>query len=352
MPSRRARERFAPEEAAAVVRETGIPRLGRIERVVEFNRGSSRSPKLLIESAGRRWLLKRRAPANSGHERVRFCQHFQRLLAEARVPVTPALPFIDGTTALARHGHVYEYFDFVEGSRYDRSAAAALGAGEALGLLLRAAARTSPSGDSVHGTFHASGVILGAVHLARDAVESVEPDADRAGIRRTTDSLRRLYRSAAERAMRSRFAATGVHPIHGDYHPGNLLFQGERVAAIVDFDAARVEPRAVEVANAILQVGSLRLPGHDADAWPEALDPLLVGAIVGGLRNAGLRLETQERDAIPWLMIEACIAEGIVPIARTGMFAELRGSAMLRFLERRAAWLRDTADRWLEALSS
>lgn len=352
MPSSRVRERFAPEEATEVLLRTGIARIGRIERVVEFNRGSSRSPKLLIETTRQRWLLKRRAPANAALERVRFCQHLQRLVAAEGVPVTPALTFDNGETALVRDGHVYEYFDFVEGDRYARDATEAMAAGVTLGQFLRAAAGTSPAGDAVHGTFHASGIILGAARLAETSVAAAEPEVEPDLLREHGAHLRRLYRSAAERAIRSGFAGTGVHPIHGDYHPGNLLFRDGRVAAIVDFDAARTEPRAIEIANALLQLASLRLTGQDVDTWPEGLDPLLMGAVIAGLRQAGVRLGTQERDAIPWLMIEACIAEGIVPIARTGTFADLRGSAMMGFLARRSQWLHDTATQWLEALSS
>lgn len=352
MPSSRVRERFAPDEAAEVLRRAGIARAGRIERVVEFNRGSSRSPKLLVDAGGRRWLLKRRAPANSAIERVRYCQHLQRSLHAASIPVTPALPFDDDSTALVHAGHVYEYFDFIEGDRYTRTPQEAFASGEALGRLLRAAASISPEGDPVHGTFHASGIILGAVRLAEESVARVEADADGAALRAMGVRLRQLYRTAAERAMACAFTGTGVHPIHGDYHPGNLLFREGRLVAIVDFDAARTEPRAIEIANALLQVGSMRLSGPDVDRWPEGLDPPLVAAVIAGLRTTGLRLETQEREAIPWLMIEACIAEGIIPIARTGAFADLRGSAMFNFLARRSQWLHDSARQWLEALSS
>jgi len=352
MPSSRVRERFAPDEAKEVLRRTGIAQGGRIERLFDFPRGSSRSPKLVAEVKGRRWLLKRRAPANAAIERVRFCQHFQRILDAAGVPVTPALAFDDGSTALVRAEHVYEYFDFIEGVRYGRTPEEALSAGETLGRLLRAAAGATPDGDPVHGTFHGSGIILGAVRLAEAAVIRVESEANRRKLGELGNSLRHRYRSAAERAMKRGFAATGVHPIHGDYHPGNLLFASEKVVAVVDFDASRTEPRAVEIANALLQLGSLRLSGQDVEQWPAGLDPLLVGAVIAGLRASGLRLERQEREAIPWLMIEACIAEGIVPIARTGAFADLRGSAMMDFLDRRSRWLHETATQWLEALSS
>lgn len=349
MPSSRTRQRFAPAEAMAVLRQT---RIEGVERVTEFPRGSSRSPKVLVAGKGGRWLVKRRAPANALPERVRFCQHFQRLLHEKGVPVTPALPFRNDETALMHEEHVYEYFEFIDGGRFGRTPEHAAAAGAELGRLLRAASHAHPDGDPVHGTYHASGIILGAAALAPESILRVEPDADRATIERQSLAVRRLYREAAQRGMASGFAGTFVHPIHGDYHPGNLLFADNRVAAIVDFDAARVEPRAAEIANALLQFASLRLAGSEVASWPHGLDPLLIGALLAGLRSSGVRLESRERSAIPWLMIEACIAEGIVPIAQTGAFADLRGSEMLAYILRRAEWLHASADRLLEALCS
>jgi len=347
MPSSRPRERFSSEEALAVLRQTGIER---VERVTEFPRGSSRSPKIVVACGDRRWLVKRRAPVNSDPERVRYCQHFQRLLAEASLPVPPPLPFASGQTSLLLHGQVYEYFDFVEGGRYAREASHAMAAGEALGRLLRAASRCRPRGDAVHGSFHGSGIILGAAKVAPEAIFRAEPDAPRAQVERQAMALRRLYRDAAQRAMLAGFAGIGVHPIHGDFHPGNLLFGDESVVGIVDFDAARTEPRAVEVANALLQFGALRLAGDEVASWPVGLDPLLVSAMIAGLAKGGLRLESRERSAVPWLMIEACIAEGVVPIARTGAFADLPGSQMLSYVLHRAESLAASADSLLVAL--
>lgn len=349
MPSSRPRERFSPEEAAAVVRQ--LPIEG-IERVTDFPRGSSRSPKVIVSAGPRRWLVKRRAPPHAAPGRVRFCQGLQRQLADAGAPVPPPLTFRTGERWLILHDHVYEYFDFIEGGRYARTPDHALAAGEALGCMLRAASRLRPEGDSVHGTFHASGVILGAAKVAPESILRVEADAPRESLEAQAMALRRIYRDAAQRAMLSGFAALWVQPIHGDFHPGNLLFGPARVEGIVDFDASRIEPRAVEVANALLQFGAVRLTGDDVTSWPAELDVRLVGALLAGLGNSGVRLESRERAAIPWLMIEACIAEGIVPIARTGAFADLRGSEMLPFVLRRAEWLVESSDSLLSVLCS
>jgi aminoglycoside phosphotransferase (APT) family kinase protein len=42
-----------------------------------------------------------------------------------------------------------------------------------------------------------------------------------------------------------------VHWLHGDYHPGNLLFVGGRVSGIVDFDDVGQGARVLELACAL-----------------------------------------------------------------------------------------------------
>jgi len=133
--------------------------------------------------------------------------------------------------------------------------------------------------------------------------------------------------------------------IHGDWHPGNLLFRGPAVAAVVDFDAARAEARAIDVANGALQF-SMTMAGPDPAAWPEGLDEDRLLAFCRGYDQVeGCRIATSEIGALPWLMMEALIVEAAIPIAATGSFARLEGGAFLGMVERKARWLRESSDR-------
>ena len=49
--------------------------------------------------------------------------------------------------------------------------------------------------------------------------------------------------------------------IHGDYYGGNLLFDGDRIVGVVDYDKARWQPRVVELAEALIYFTTER-PGH------------------------------------------------------------------------------------------
>ena len=42
---------------------------------------------------------------------------------------------------------------------------------------------------------------------------------------------------------------------------------------------------------------------------------------------------------VPGLMIESCIAEAAIPIARLGMFATIPGDKMLAMISRRVSWI-------------
>jgi homoserine kinase type II len=61
--------------------------------------------------------------------------------------------------------------------------------------------------------------------------------------------------------LADRFAIHGELPrqvIHGDFYAGNLLFDGDRVVGVVDYDKANWQPRVAEVAEALIFFSSPR----------------------------------------------------------------------------------------------
>ena len=62
----------------------------------------------------------------------------------------------------------------------------------------------------------------------------------------------------------SRFAGHSELPrlvIHGDYYADNLLFDGDRIVGVLDYDEASWQPRVAELAEALIYFSSPR-PGH------------------------------------------------------------------------------------------
>src|SRR5215470_5135350 len=113
------RERFSPSELAVVLSHYDI---GVVESAREYARGSRHSPKLLLRTADRRYLLKRRAQGRDKPERVAFAHQMLQHLREKRFPVPALVPTRNTGESLVQHeGRIYELFEFVSGERYDGS---------------------------------------------------------------------------------------------------------------------------------------------------------------------------------------------------------------------------------------
>ncbi len=121
-----------------------------------------------------------------------------------------------------------------------------------------------------------------------------------------------------------------------------MLFRDNRVVAVIDYDAARLLPRVIDVANGALQFSII---GGDEDVvkWPDRLDETRFKRFLRGYDEVTV-LSEAEIQAIPWLMAEALIAEAVLPIAVTGTFGRMDGLAFLQMVQRKVYWLTHSAD--------
>ncbi len=327
------RQTFDPDELADVLSRY---ELGRIEQIRVYPHGSRQAPKVRITTSTGRFLLKRRAPGRDDPRRVAFAHGLLFYLADSGYPVSPPIRCrAGGDSLLAIDGRMYELFAYVRGDRDDRSPASAAAAGEALGLLNRLLfghrlPRGVKAGPPV-GTYHAAAAVREKLQLVPMTVAAWDPATDRGGLQRICTALLRAYREAAHRVGEAGFAGWPKGVIHGDWHPGNLLYADGRVVAVLDFDSARLEPRVADVANAALQFSMRYGSGADPRTWPPDLDFERFRLLLCGFdRTTAHTIGPDELLAIPWLMIEALVVESIVPIAATGSFGGMCG---LRFLE-------------------
>lgn len=333
-----AHDRFGPEELAIVLSRWD---LGEIRRVRAFRRGSRRAPKLRIDGAAGDLLLKRRAPGRDTAPRLAFWERLHRHLLERDYPVAPLLPTRDGALIARWRGSAYELFRYVHGRRDDGSTTAARESGRLLGRLHAATADFAHDVIPDAGSFHADPRVPKALDRAPSAIFAVEADVDRSAIEQVTAKLRDRAIEAAERVAAEGFSDLPPAVLHGDWHPGNLRYAEGRIVAVLDFDAARIEPRVVDVANAALQASMSSGPADDPESWPDELDGRRLVALVRGYEEAtGAPLTAAEHGMLPWLVIEALIAESALPVAAEGRFAHLSGADFLAMVARKVAWLR------------
>lgn len=341
------RERFAAQELGIVLSHYD---LGVIYSISEYPRGSRRSPKVRIRAQRGEFLLKRRAPGRDLPDRVAFCHHLQLHLASRGFPVPAIIGTREDNNSMVQlNGRVYEMFEYMRGTHYDGSKRGAQYSGYTLARLHNLLQYHEAPFDAPSGSYHESPGMEQRAQMAAEAIRQAEPMIDARRIKATCAFLGDAYADAASRVRTLGFADLNTFVVHGDWHPGNLLYEGFKVQGVIDFDSARREPRVVDVANGVLQFSMEITKADDPSTWPDGLNAGRLRAFLVGYDQHGAGpLTDQEYESVPWLIVEALIAESITPIAATGRFARIPGSVFLEMVERKVRWIQPRANRVIE----
>lgn len=336
------REKFGPEELPIVLSHYDI---GVIESITEFPRGSRKSPKLLIVSEQGKFLLKRRAPGKDDPFKVAFCHAIQLHLAARQFP----LPHLIGTrkdnnSMLQWRGSIYEMFEFISGQSYPQTLEATTDSGRVLGLYHKLLETFKSEWQPPTGSYHMTPSVESGLRSMPDRL--VRAGAGETEIEKMVDFLLRSYKQAADAVEELGIDDWPRQIAHADWHPGNMLFRDNHVVAVIDYDSARLLPRVLDIANGALQFSIIG--GDDNLArWPDYLDESRFKRFLRGYDQVML-LSKAEIRALPWLMIEALIAEAVFPIAATGHFGRLEGLSFLQMVQRKVAWIQRSADKLIQ----
>ncbi len=339
------RERFSTEELAIVLSHFDI---GVIDSIVEYPRGSRKAPKLLIVSDHGKFLLKRRARGKDDPFRVAFCHALQLNLAAKQFP----LPHLIGTkrennSMLQWRGAVYELFEYIPGQGYPQTLEATFDSGRVLGLYHKLLETFTSQWTPPSGSYHMAPSVETGLRsipgILTGPTPGKAPDAD---ITTLADALLKNYQHAAESCEAVGMDTWPKQIVHADWHPGNMLFRDNHVVAVIDYDSARLLPRVVDIANGALQF-SIIGGDDDVSKWPDYLDESRFKRFLRGYDEVVL-LSQAEIRAVPWLMIEALIAEAVFPIAATGNFGRMEGVTFLQMVHRKITWIRRSADHLIE----
>ncbi len=340
-----ARDRFARDELIEVLSHYDV---GVIRTAKEFSRGSRRAPKVVLETPNGRYLLKRRAAGRDDPTRVEFVHTLMAHLRGKSFPVPRIIRTCDdNSTVLRMGGRVYEVFQFVEGDTFDGSLEQATHAGHVLARFHESVAdfvcvwRLAPGGYHDTPNVRAGLNAIPSAMSSHDSVAGFEEEL--IGL---TQTLRAIYDRAADTANDFGCKNLPRTITHGDWHPGNIVFDGQRVSAVLDLDAAREQPAVIDLASGMLQFSILRNT-LDPDAWPDYFDEGRMRRFLQGYASREA-VSDNERRAIPALMIEALIAEAAVPIAATGSFGSLPGFGILQMVTRKVQWIEENGERMLE----
>jgi Ser/Thr protein kinase RdoA (MazF antagonist) len=332
--------RFRAEELAIVLSHYD---LGVIESITEFRRGSRRSPKVGIVAERGKFLLKKRDRTRGGADRVRYSHAIQEHLREKGFPL-PALISPRGQddsvgTMVRYHGALYELFDYVAGHPFCGEGQETRDAGRMLASFHQAMADFPVNGGLFSTGYHDATAVQTGLNAIPGQVSLHDSAAGQdAEILSLTTFLFDAYIEASAAVDGAGYAGWPDCITHSDWHPGNILFKRGRVLAVVDYDCAKVGKTASDVANGALQFSMIG--GTDPATWPDHLDLNRFRQFVAGYEEV-TAIAPEQYQALPYLMIEALIAESVLPIAATGSFGPFPGFGFMRMVRRKVAWIRE-----------
>jgi Ser/Thr protein kinase RdoA (MazF antagonist) len=323
---------FSSEELVRVLSHYDI---GIVHGVKPLTAGNRRAPKVIVTADKGVFLLKRRPRDRDDLERVMFAHAVQQHLAQRSFPVTSLLSTADEhATALSLENHLYEFFRFVTGTRYDGSARATREAGRQLALFHKHLADFTAREEHSPWCFHDSAMVRRHLKL----LSSDKRTETSRELQTVAQELLLRYDKSSRRVNEVGLASWKRQVVHGDWHPGNLLFSGDKIVAVLDFDSIRVAPPATDLANGMLQFSIIADRPNPAK-WPAHFDRDRVFQFFEGYREI-VKLSQRKRYGLVDLMIESMIAEAVLPVAATGFFGHHAGLEFLQMILRKTKWLR------------
>lgn len=335
---------FTSDELALVLSHYD---LGTIYSAKALQAGNLRAPKRIIVSEKGKFLLKRRPHGKDDLYRVAFAHTLQKHLREHGFPVAKLIPTKNKkNSALNLNKHIYELFEFIPGKRYDQSQEATESAGRQLANFHLAVADFPTQFDPLKNTYHDSSTVRGNLKTILKAKNGTEKPALLAQLGET---LTTLYNHASTNVNQFGFEGWATQIIHGDWHPGNMLFQEHKIVAVLDLDSVKISPKICDLANGMLHFSIVGGRPNPAE-WPDYLDMDKLTSFFNGHE----RVSPTDKNmimALPELMIETMIAEAVLPVAATGFFGHLSGEEFLKMILRKCKWINEHKAKILEQLS-
>jgi Ser/Thr protein kinase RdoA (MazF antagonist) len=329
---------FSSTEARRVLRQYDI---GEVATAAPLRAGSAHSPKLLVTTDRGVYLLKRRAPNKSDPFKVAFSHEIQLFLARHHFPV----PHLIGTrddnnTLLQTEEAVYELFEFLNSSPYDRSIEETASAGRTLALSHKLLSLCRPKFSPPVGGYHDNPLIPKLLRRADAVVRAGSHPAAGGNLFEEIFSLRdRVRRGANAAGLRT----WPKQIVHADFHPGNTLFYDQHVVGVIDFDGARMQQSIVDLANSVSTFSTFIDSSVAPKDWPVEVEMPRFEAFISAY-DASLRLTQAEVEILPLLMVEAVLTECTLLLAGADAELIIKSIPWLEMALARGRWIEVNAE--------
>lgn len=277
--------------------------VGAWESLHRLPKGKSRS---YLLTTGRGDYVLRCSHRAKTAQSMRFEHELTAFLSRNGFPAPQAVATRGGDTHAGHDGQLYCLWRFVDGSPFQTGNA----------RQLREAARAHARYHQLVASFEPSCPAPTDISLQeelRDALiqmPSLDAISDRLLARGEEPTQLSEYLELApymlERAelalaaLDRLYAAVPLTTIHGGCRRGSVLFEGDRLVAMLDFDSARLEVRALDLAIAVHDYAKVY---SDADS-PDHKVPLDVAVAAGFLQayQEANPLRSEELEALPALL--------------------------------------------------
>jgi len=209
----------------------------------------------IVDTTAGRFFLKHRHPTLSEPAFVHAQHALTMWLRSGGFPAPELKRTMDGNTLCILDSECYEIQQYIVGTNYDHHHTAHL----------EEAARTLACYHSVVSSFAEHELCrhecLYTPRQIRENLSHLVRTWQATNDAESADLVACIGAQVEELA--ARFAEHGrlrALVIHGDYYADNLLFSGDRIVGVVDYDKSRWQARVVELAEALIYFGSPR-PG-------------------------------------------------------------------------------------------
>ena len=226
--------------------------LGQLTSACRIEQGFVNDHWMLTTTKGR-FFLKRLNPLLRQSHLIRTTHQLVQHLRRADFPAPRIVPTRTGHTLLVLDSEWYEIQEYVEGGSYNHDRPTHLQeAAITLGRYHACVEPFAPQALRSLGDLFTPPVIRNNLGNLIDAC-GMDQERDYAGLagRLNTEISHLAVRFAVHETLRQLVT-------HGDYYGGNLIFEGDRIVGVVDYDKARWQPQIAEVAEALIYFASPR----------------------------------------------------------------------------------------------
>ena len=237
------------------------------------------SPAIIVVTEQGKFFLKQRNPRYCDPGQLAYDHSVIKHLADEGLPVIPPVLTSEGGRWVSQGERIYELYQYGAGEQFTPGSVAQLtAAGELLGRLHHVTADFAPDGYKPWPRFFNPADRLPEIAEARELLAEggstgeILPEEAKGLL----DYLEEQARGVRQRVPDERYWSLPQVIVHGDYHPGNFKFAGDRVAGIFDFDWVARQPRLVDVVDGLIFFCSRRpQPLDPNDIWrlTQAFDP-------------------------------------------------------------------------------